>query len=205
MKIVRIVASNPVMLVEYSLLSRSIGNGEAISRVRASRHIHYLEESYLLRLGYNYSGSGVLSERKLKKAYLSNTSLCTISSIMPETGKLVEQSFFLNLNAKFFWRTPQKDEADIIMETPAGTLPVEVKYKNTIVKKDAKPLIKFMKKHGITKGIIITKNSGGVMEGEYGSITLIEAWRIALQEGATGEDSAEQYDAPNPSHSLPHQ
>ncbi len=188
MKIVSIIASNPGMLVEYSSLSRSIGNGETISRVRASRYIHYLEESYLLKLGYNYSRSAVVSERKLKKAYLSNPSLSMISTIAPDQGKLVEQSFFLNMNAQFFWRTPQKDEVDMVIETPDRPLPVEVKYQNTIVKKDAKPLIKFMKKHGATKGIIITKNHGGTMEGEYGTITQIEAWRMALQEGVTRDE-----------------
>ena len=64
MKIIEIVASNPGMLLEYTSLSRSLGDGESISRARVSRYIQYLEDAYLLKLLYNYSGSAAVSERK---------------------------------------------------------------------------------------------------------------------------------------------
>jgi len=180
MKIVLMLASSPGMLMDYSSLSRSIGNGESVSRVRISRYIHYLEQSYLLKLGYNYSGSAMVSERKLKKAYLSNTSLSMLSQKAPDDGKLAEQSLFLRPEIRFFWRTPQKDEVDIIMETQDGPVPVEIKYQENISKGDIRALIKFMKRYGSGKGVLITKNVEEVMKTDHGDISLVPAWKFAL-------------------------
>lgn len=178
MKIAGIVASSPGMLVDYTSISRAIGGGESISRVRVSNYIHYLEEAYLLKLGYNYSRSEMVSERKLKKAYLSNPSLSMMAQKAPDLGKLAEQTFFNRPEIRFFWRTPQKDEVDIVLETEDGVLPVEVKYQEEITKKDMKPLIKFMKKYNSKRGLIITKTTDGNVETEYGRIELIPAWKL---------------------------
>ena len=182
MKIATIVAASPGMLIDYTSLARAIGDGESISRVRVSRYVHYLEESYLLKLGYNYSGSRLVSERKLKKAYLSNASLSMIAQRAPDLGKLAEQTIFTHPEIRFFWRTPQKDEIDIILETEDGPLPVEVKYQGEITKRDMAPVIKFMKKYGPGRGIIITKNTENTVETEWGRIDMIPAWKAGIGE-----------------------
>jgi len=181
MKIAGIVASNPGMLMDYSSLARAIGDGESVSRVRVSRYVHYLEGSYLLKLRYNYSGSGMVSGRKLKKAYLSNPSLFAIAQKAPDDGKLAEQTFSLLPAVRFFWRTPQKDEVDIIMETEEGLLPIEVKYQEEITGTDIKSISKFMKKYRSVKGIIITKSTEKTVETEYGTIEMIPAWKAGLK------------------------
>ncbi len=181
MKIVEIVASEPGMLMDYSSLARAIGDGESISRVRASRYVHHLQDSYLLKLGYNYSESGMVSERKMKKAYLANASLSMISRKEPDMGRLAEQSFFMADSVRFFWRTPQKDEVDIILEEEKGPIPVEVKYQNTIGKGDMKGLLKFMKRYGVKKGILISKSLKDTVETERGVIDVVPAWKFALE------------------------
>ncbi len=181
MKIVTIVASSPGMLMDYTSLARAIGEGGSVSRDRVSKYVHYLEEAYLLKLGYNYSGSGMVSERKLKKGYLSNPSLSTIAQKTLDDGRLVEQTFFIRPEVRFFWRTPQKDEVDIIIETEKGLLPVEVKYRKDISGKSMKPLVKFMKKYHLKRGIIITKNREGRLESESGIIDMIPAWKVGLK------------------------
>lgn len=183
MKIATIVASNPGMLMDYTSLARAIGEGESVSRVRVSRYVHYLEESYLLELRYNYSGSGMVSERKLKKAYLSNPSLFAIAQKRPDDGKLAEQTFSLQLGVRFFWRTPQKNEVDIVMETEDGLLPIEVKYQEEITRADMKAISSFMKKYGSPNGIIITKSTEKTVDTEYGRIEMLPAWKISLKEG----------------------
>lgn len=63
-------------------------------------------------------------------------------------------------SSRFFWRTPFKDEVDFILEDFNGQkiCPVEVKYKNTVVNKDARNIIKFCIKNNLSEGIIITKD-----------------------------------------------
>ncbi len=181
MKIVDIVASEPGMLMDYSSIAGAIGNGESISRVRVSRYVHHLQDAYLLKLGYNYSESGMVSERKMKKAYLANTSLSMIARKEPDMGKMAEQCFFTVDTVRFFWRTPRKDEVDIIMETDDGPIPVEVKYQGSIGKGDFKGLMQFMRKYGVKRGILISKNIRDTVETEYGTIEIIPAWSFSLE------------------------
>ncbi len=185
MKIVEMLASEPGMLMDYSKMARSVGNGESVSRVRISRYVHHLQDAYLIKLGYNYSKSSVVSERKLKKAYLSNSSLSMIAKREPDMGKLAEQCFFTTKDVNFFWRTPQKDEVDMVMETEEGVIPIEVKYQGSIGKADLKGLMKFMRKYGVKKGILISKNLRDTIETPYGTIEIVPAWLFALGDFVT--------------------
>lgn len=180
MKLTRIISSNPGMLMEYSKLANTLGQESPVSRVRISNYIHYLEDSYLVKLGYNYSKSNVASERKLKKAYLSNPSLSYFSYTEIDIGKLVEQTLFLMFEAKFFWRNPQKQEVDIVLEYKGKPRPIEVKYQNQISKSDLKGLNGFMKRYNVSKGFLISKDIEDTMKTPYGEIQLIPAWKVSL-------------------------
>ncbi len=87
-----------------------------------------------------------------------------------------------NLEKISFWRTPQKDEVDIVMDLD-GTLPVEVKYRNQISKRDSKTLRKLMKKLGVESGIVVTKDLLEKKSFEEGSVLFIPAWLFLLLEG----------------------
>jgi predicted AAA+ superfamily ATPase len=180
MKLTKIISSNPGMLLDYSKLAGTFGQESAVSRVRISNYIHYLEDSYLVNLGYNYSKSGMVSERKLKKAYLSNPSLSYYSSTATDLGKLVEQTFFLMFNTKFFWRTPQKQEVDIILERKGKPLPIEVKYQNQISKSDLKGVKSCMRHYNVKQGFLISKDIEDTVKTPYGEIHIIPAWIVSL-------------------------
>jgi len=180
MRLTRIISSNPGMLMEYSKLADTLGQESPVSRMRISNYIHYLEDSYLIKLGYNYSKSGVVSERKLKRAYLSNPSLSYFSDTNTDTGKLVEQTLFLMSGAKFFWRNPQKQEVDIVLESEGKALPVEVKYQNQVSKSDLKGLKGFMKRYNASLGLLISKDIEDSVKTPCGEIRIIPAWNVSL-------------------------
>ena len=180
MKIVRIISSNPGMLLDYIKLAETMGNESPISRIRASNYVHYLEDAYIINLGYNYSKSGYVSERKLKKAYLSNPSLSLISDTTINLGKLAEQTFFIMLKSKFFWRNPQQHEVDIIIENNEKPLPIEIKYKNTIANSELRSIRIFMKHFNVSEGIIITKKTEEVINTQEGIIKMIPAWKVGI-------------------------
>lgn len=182
MKILRIVAANPGMLLDYVSLSRKIG----ITRITLSNYFFYLEESFLVKKLYNFSKNRLTSEKKMKKVYLTTTSFFPfLYSEIPET-RLIENLIVATVNARFFWRTPQKYEVDLIVDQKGEPLPVEVKYAHSVVKKDVKNLLRFCGKFNVSKAIIITKDTSReeiveLKDGRKIEIAYIPAWIFLLK------------------------
>ena len=175
-RILKIVASNPGLLSDYERLSKELG----INRVTLSNYFFYLEESFLIRRMYNFSKNMLTSEKKMKRFYLATTSFFPFLNNDIDEGKLIENLVVVFCDAKFFWRTPQKYEVDIIL-TEKGILPVEVKYKNHISEKDIKTLIKFCEKFGVKNAIMITKNKLAEEKNKI-KIKFIPVWLFCLNE-----------------------
>lgn len=154
LRLMKIIASNPGMIIEYESLSREIG----INRLTLSNYLFYLEEAFLLRKTYNFSRNRLTSEKKSKKFYLSSGSFFSYLNSPVDESKLVENIIAIETEAKFFWRTPFKDEVDFILEKKNEIMPIELKYRNAILDKDIKGLIKFCNKNKINNGIVLTKD-----------------------------------------------
>jgi len=180
-RILKIVASNPGMLSDYESLSNELG----ISRVTLSNYFFYLEESFLLRKIYNFSKNMLTSEKKMKKFYLSSTSFFPYLNNQIEESKLIENLAVTELDAKFFWRTPQKHEVDIIAEMNGKHLPIEVKYSGKIAKKEFKNILRFCEKFGVSEGLMITtdieKQEEFESKGGRVSIRLVPAYKLLME------------------------
>ncbi len=180
-RILKIVASNPGMLSDYESLSKEIG----LSRVTLSNYFFYLEESFLLKKIYNYSRNALTSEKKMKKFYLSTTSFFPYLNNQIEESKLIENLLVTELNAKFFWRTPQKHEVDIVLEKDGKALPIEIKYSGNIARKEFKNTLRFCEKFGVIEGIMITKDTEKQEEfdskKEKISISLVPAYKFLME------------------------
>jgi len=181
MKIIKIISSAPGMILDYKSLSNELG----ISRVTLSNYFFYLEESFLIRKLYNFSKNNLTSEKKMKKFYLSSTSLFTFLNNSVEESKLIENLIVVNTGASFFWRTPQKYEVDIVLTKNNEVIPIEIKYKNNILPKEVKNLIHFSKDFNIQKAIMITKDFSGVNNFKLENdkileINFIPAWKFLL-------------------------
>ncbi|MHC1605140.1 MAG: ATP-binding protein [Candidatus Methanofastidiosia archaeon] len=157
LKILKIVASNPGMLSDYQALSKKLG----INRVTLSNYFFYLEESFLIKKLYNFSKNMLTSEKKMKKFYLTTTSFFPFLNNEVDETKLIENLIVTFLDAKFFWRSAQKYEVDIIFREKKDIVPIEVKYRNHIIKKDLKPLLLFCEKFSLTKAFVVTKSKSG--------------------------------------------
>lgn len=156
LRLLKIIASHPGMIIEYENLAKELG----INRITLSNYLFYLEEAFLLKKMYNFSRNRLTSEKKLKRFYLSSTSFFPYLSPEVEESRLIENLIAIETRAKFFWRTPFKDEVDFVLENfhNQEICPVEVKYKNIISTKDTKTLVNFCKKMHLDEGIIITKD-----------------------------------------------
>jgi len=183
LRLANIIASNPGMIIEYESLSKELG----INRVTLSNYLFYLEKAYLIKKIYNFSKNMMTSEKKSKKFYLSSTSFSPYLSPNADTSKLVENFVITESNAKFFWRTPQKDEVDVVLADykKDKILPIEVKYKNSIAKKDLRSLTKFCLKFKITNALILTKDLEEIRiktkDKKKIKIKFLPVWKWALQ------------------------
>jgi len=184
LKILKIIASNPGMLSDYESLSRELG----INRVTLSNYFFYLEESFLIRKLYNFSKNMLTSEKKMKKFYLTTTSFFPFLNNEINEDKLIENLVVMSVDSKFFWRTPQKYEVDIVLAKNDEIIPIEVKYKKNITKKDTKNILRFCEKFNAKKAVIITKDKS--KEEEFTlkdkrkiKIQFIPAWKYLLKLG----------------------
>ncbi len=129
-------------------------------------YLFYLQNSFLVDIVYNYSKSFSKQLRKLKKVHIAHPSISIalmghsrkILQINEVVSKYVETIVFqhakLYSKKVSFWRTPQKEEIDIILDN----VPIEVKYRNQVKTSEAKTLVKFMQRFKAERGIIVTKD-----------------------------------------------
>ena len=153
-QLTKIIAQYPGLFINYQSLSKKIG----VSNKRISAYLFYLEESFLVKKVYNFSRNLLTSEKKLKKFYLASPSLSWALSDFVNKGQLVENLVLSLGDYKFFWRDAYQHEVDFIKVQDSKIIPIEVKSKKDIEKKDLKSLMIFAKKFKTPKAIIFTEN-----------------------------------------------
>ncbi|HLC80549.1 MAG TPA: ATP-binding protein [Candidatus Nanoarchaeia archaeon] len=182
LKILKIIASNPGLIIEYESLGKEVG----IDRNTLSNYLFYLEEAFLIKKVYHFSRNRLTSEKKLKRFYLNSTSFFSYLSSGTEESKIVENILAIETGAKFFWRTHSKDEVDFILEEEKNIIPLEVKYKESPRERELKPLAKFCREYGVKKGFMITKGAEEIIKVSWGGweakIELIPVWKYLIKE-----------------------
>lgn len=181
-KIMEIASNNTSGLFEINNIIESLN----IGRNTAALYLSYLENSFLIKLSYNYTKSKIKQLRTSKKIYVTDTGIVnatlkkkTVDS-PEEWGKLVETQIFNEVSEKnqvFFWRDKKQNEIDIIVKNKE-IMPIEVKYRNEIRGRDIKTLNNFAKKNNIKKSTVITKNLFKLDK----KIDYIPAWLFSLIE-----------------------
>jgi len=168
-----VFAAHPGMILDY----RNLGNDLGYDQRTVSDYVSYLEYAMLVRKLYNYSPNRLTSEKKMRKVYTSNTAFSFALSGESDFSALAEQFFANTLKAGFFWRSPQKDEVDLVLASEEGVVPIEIKMRSDIKARDAKPLFKFMTKYGINEGLIISSNLETTFKDGDFKVEVIPYWR----------------------------
>ncbi len=177
--IIKILAANPGMLVDFQNLSNDLNRDKRT----ISTYFEYLKYSLLVNPLYNFSRNMLTSEKKLKKYYLSHSAFChAISNI--EKFKLipnmVENCMVSKEKAKFFYRTPDRREVDIIKIDGNKLTPIEIKYTSSIQNSEISGIKSFMKKYKVKDGIIISKDLEDEIYFSYGRVKIIPVWKYML-------------------------
>lgn len=173
-RLLHVFAAHPGMYLDYKNLSNDL----QIDQRTISSYISYLSHSLLTNKLYNYSPNRLTSEKKLKRIYLSNTGfLRALNPGISDPSLLMETFYAAVFQAKFFYRSPQKDEVDIILNSEEKIIPVEIKMRTRIRPSDLKPLIKYMNRFHCKRGVIISKNDEWVNESAGRTITTRPYWK----------------------------
>ena len=172
-KLITIPALRPGLYLDYKNLSNDL----KIDQRTISNYISYLEYGLFLQKLYNYSRNLLTSEKKIKRLYTCNTAFTSALNPRVDFSLLLEQFFVNRLEARFFLRTPQKEEIDIIYTQHKEVLPVEVKIKEKVTKKDAKTLLKFLEGNNLSRALLITLDTEATFREEKRIIDAIPYWK----------------------------
>ena len=168
LKIFDIIACNPWMLIDY----KNISNDLWVDARTIQTYFYYLEESFLIRRVYNFSKNLLTSEKKQKKVYLNGTTF--FSGNWEITWELYENYVQNIFDFKYFYRLNKK-EVDFIWVSENGKITaIEVKYRDSISKKDISWIEFFSSKFEVDRKIIISKS----FKWNIADVEIIPFWEL---------------------------
>lgn len=172
-KLLTITASMPGFYLDY----KNLGNDLKIDQRTISNYISYLEYALLIQKLYNYSKNLLTSEKKIKRLYLCNTAFTFALNPQVEFSLLLEQFFVNSFEAKFFLKTPQREEIDIIYAKEKTVLPIEIKIRETVGLRDVKKMFSFMERNNLQKALLITLDTEKKFKKEKLLVEAIPYWK----------------------------
>jgi hypothetical protein len=173
MKLLTITAAQPGFYLDYKNLSNDLN----VDQRTIANYISYLEYALFLQKLYNYSRNLLTSEKKVKRLYPCNTAFTLALNPQADLPSVLEQFFVNSLDAKFFLKTPQKEEIDIIHAHDKVVLPVEIKIKERIRRDDVKTLFKFLERNKLKKALLVTLDTETKFEKDGLLIEAIPYWK----------------------------
>lgn len=183
-ELLRMLANSNAQLFEIVNLANTL----KINRNLVSRYLSLLEKSFLIKTSYNFTASVAKQVRASKKQYSAHSSIVISLLDIPFAaidteiaGRMVEAVIANSIENVSFWRTPQKEEVDIVIKLQKP-VPAEVKYQSLITSGDMKNLLKFCAVFKCNKGMLITKHLMEKKEISGIDILIMPAWLFLLLE-----------------------
>lgn len=168
-------------ILNISNISNSIG----LSREYVNKYLQYLKNTLLLFTLKKYAKSVEKTVRSNKKAFVLDQGI--INSLSNKTkiddvfaGHLVETIVLRHLlkYEVYYWKNYY--EVDFVVRVKNKIIPLEVKYKDDIDKKDIKGMVDFCEKFRVRKGIVVTKSLFERQKINGKDVLLIPAWLFLL-------------------------
>jgi len=173
LRLLLIISEHPGLYLDY----KNLGNDLKYDIRTITNYVEYLDYSLLVQKLYNFSANLLTSEKKLKRIYLSNTAFTKALHPRVPVEVLLEQFWINQLEAKYFFRSPRKEEVDLIFHHNKQILPVEIKIRKQVTKKEAAGLFVFMRKFRLNRGLMITLDTDGEIEHHQLKVILLPYWK----------------------------
>lgn len=170
--LIEILALNPGMYLEYQSLAKQLGR----DRRTIASYIRLLEQSFLVKLLRNYRKGRLSSLRKIKRIYLTDTSIIAAYKGAIDDqffGRMVESAVIAGRDSRFFWKNAH--EVDVIDKEP-----IEVKYTSKVIDRDLLGIRECMRKFSFSTGLVLTKDQEGTIKVPEGRITFTPVWKFLL-------------------------
>lgn len=167
------ISRDPGMIIDYQTFASTFG----VTYQTVSKYMDYMEKAFLITRIYNYRGRALARSRKMKKAYLTTTTLASYffdseKEFLSMAPKMVENLVCIHIGAKFFMR--EYYEVDFIHDK----MPYEVKYRTEPDIKNALEVAKKIKSKNL---VVITKDTREKRTVDGIEVTFIPAWMFLLQ------------------------
>lgn len=173
LRLLNIIAQRPGLYLEY----KNLANDLQFDQRTIANYFNYLEYSYLIQKLYNFSPNLLTSEKKLKRAYLSNTGFTFALSGDFDLPFLLEQFWVNLLKTKYFYRSPQKDEVDLVLVSGEKIVPVEIKIRESIPAKTLGSLFKFLNRFNVRRGLLISLQSETQVTKNGRNVRVLPYWK----------------------------
>ncbi|MDI6737599.1 MAG: ATP-binding protein [Nanoarchaeota archaeon] len=184
-ELLRLLANSNSQLFEIVNLANIL----KINRNLVSHYLTLLEKSFLIKTSYNFTASVAKQVKASKKQYSAHS--CIVISLLDVpfaaidteiAGGMVEAVIANSIENVSFWRTPQKEEVDIVIKL-RKPVPAEVKYQSLITSDDMKNLLKFCAVFKCNNAVLITKHLMEKRKIKGIEILIMPAWLFLLWEG----------------------
>jgi uncharacterized protein len=164
------LSDRQIFRVLYSVLLGTTGHNVVLSKIATelevsataiSNYVEILEKTLLLSSLYNFAGSFVRRERRLRKIYPASSNFLNILPIFPDNYGVLAETYVFNYlkNIKkydLFYFNERGKEVDFLI--PDKKIAIEVKYQEKIHPEDYKNLRLVMEKKKYSFGYVFTKN-----------------------------------------------
>jgi len=172
-RLLHILAQRPGLYLEY----KNLANDLQWDQRTVANYFNYLEYSFLVQKLYNYSTNLLSSEKKLKRVYLSNPGFTFALTGELNLPLLLEQFWINCLRAKYFYRSPQKEEVDLIHAEGHAVLPIEIKIRENVTAKHADALLKFLRRFNLKDGLMISAQTETEVRNNGKSVKVLPYWK----------------------------
>lgn len=172
--LIEMVASNPGVTINYDALSKDLKK----NKKTLIDYFYYLQYSMVFRTIANFRKGFLISSRKMKKCYVTNTaiSFALVDNFYSNSflEKIAENFAVIESEAKNYYRN--KYEIDIILKTKEEITPIEVKFG----KVEISQILKFLSEFNLKKAIILTKDAFDSKTFDDKKILIMPLWAFSI-------------------------
>lgn len=184
------LADSQILRIFFQILLGTTGQNVVLSKIAnelevspttITNYVAILEKTLLLTSLFNFSGSFVRRERRLRKIYPASPNFLTFLPVFPPNLGALSESYVFNFLRQRFGREIfffQERGLSVDFLIPQKQLALEVKFQEKIHAEDYKNLRVVMKRKKYHQGFLLTKNYSDEKKFAEGKIISLPVYQL---------------------------
>ena len=184
------LSDRQILRILFHVLIQTTGQNVVLSKIATelelspttiTNYVAILEKTLLLSSLFNFAGSFVRRERRLRKIYPASSNFLNFLPIFPPNLGAMAETYIFNFlkniqKLELFFFKERGIEVDFLI--PEKKLALEVKFQETIHQEDYRNLRLVMKKKKYERGFLLTKDFSDEKKFPEGIITSVPVSQI---------------------------